>query len=178
MCEDAGVRMAPRFPESPEERAQRLARLARRLGEPVGGLDHRLAARLAAAQPALAGVPALAHARQIVADGLNAARRLTEGDWKPTDLTALAMANLEAVIRVESRPAWLLAEGLLVIPEDPASEFWIVHANNVLNDLEATCAKVGCIFKDGAPIGNFPQAFSHVGLITAALSLEAAHAAQ
>jgi pentatricopeptide repeat protein len=32
--------------------------------------------------------------------------------------------------------------------------------------------------EDGAPIGNFPQAFSHVGLITAALSLEAAHAAQ
>jgi GH15 family glucan-1,4-alpha-glucosidase len=31
--------------------------------------------------------------------------------------------------------------------------------------------------KDGSPIGNFPQAFSHVGLITAALSLAAASGA-
>jgi pentatricopeptide repeat protein len=28
--------------------------------------------------------------------------------------------------------------------------------------------------EDGRPMGNFPQAFSHVGLITAALSLSAA----
>jgi GH15 family glucan-1,4-alpha-glucosidase len=31
--------------------------------------------------------------------------------------------------------------------------------------------------RDGSPMGNFPQAFSHVGLITAALSIGAAKAA-
>lgn len=180
MSEPSDLSMKPRFPETPEQRAQRLARLGQRLvaqvgraapagvmpaaatdatasaaeAEAVDRLEHRLAGRLAAARPALAGIPALASARRIVADGLDAAQRLADGTWKPEDLTEPAMANLEAVIRVNDRPAWLVADGHLVIPPDPVSEFWAVHANDALDALEAACASVGCIFRDDLPIGT------------------------
>jgi hypothetical protein len=111
----------PRFPESKEEKTARLARTVHQVGSgsaalesaqgglpPVSILEGRIAQPLQATGDAVASAMALTLAADMAQEGHTVAQRFARCEITPADLTERSLANLEAVIRVISRPAWFV----------------------------------------------------------------------
>jgi hypothetical protein len=150
-----------RFPESSDERAARLAAMLGKMatcashlentGSALPGVDtleRRIGARLAAVDVGPDQLKnSLAH--RLARDGHAVATQLARSEIRFDDLSASALANVEAVIRVVGRPAWCVRNDA---PEPGGEhelsrddEFWIVLIGNAGKELRRVCARVGVV---------------------------------